>query len=259
MLEELREWFGQYSSSFYTGDASDDPNYALKEEHTYRVAENSRIIASAAGLDEAGVRLAEAIGICHDVGRFRQYRDYSTFRDADSVNHASLSATVLTEEGLLDPLEDPERKTLVRAVSLHNVYRLPEEMDPAALLHARIVRDADKLDIWRVFIEEAAVPEKLRSSAAPLGFPDTGRCSPEIVAALSERKMLRLDAVSTVDDFRLLQLSWVFDLNFAFSLRLFRERGILSSYSPLLPMDLSVTRAVEALDVWVSERLAEAA
>ena len=46
-----------------------DPGYMLKIRHTYLVAANARRIAEALNLSETDVKLAELIGLLHDVGK----------------------------------------------------------------------------------------------------------------------------------------------------------------------------------------------
>src|SRR6185369_17630796 len=101
----------------------------------------------------------------------------------------------------------------------------------------RLIRDADKLDIWRVFIDYYGLPEEERASAVGLGFPDLPQCSPEVLKCLRQREIVQLAAVQTLNDFKLLQLSWVFDLNFPESFRLVRERGCIDALAAVLPTD----------------------
>jgi putative nucleotidyltransferase with HDIG domain len=72
--------------------------------------------------------LAEAIGLFHDVGRFRQYETYKTFDDSISVNHATLGAKVLLENNVLQRLPKQEQDLILRGVTLHNVFSLPEKL-----------------------------------------------------------------------------------------------------------------------------------
>ena len=48
----------------------------VKIEHTYKVAENSKQIAKSLNLNEEEQKLAELIGLLHDIGRFEQIRIY---------------------------------------------------------------------------------------------------------------------------------------------------------------------------------------
>ncbi len=253
-LQRLKAWFAGYCRSFYTGNPADDRNYALKEEHTGRVCENICRIGGEEGMDADGLLLAEAIALFHDVGRFPQYRRYRTFKDADSANHAALGVTVLREEGVLDKLAQNEQDIIIRGVGLHNVFAMPAQLDAKSALFLKLIRDADKLDIWRVFIDYYLLPEAERASAVGLGFPDLPGYSPEVAVCLERGEMVRLATVQSLNDFKLLQLSWVFDLNFSASFRMIRERGLMGQLVATLPAEARDSRAVAALFEFVAHQ-----
>jgi hypothetical protein len=250
-------WFSHYCRSFYSDTDEDQRNIVLKEEHTLRVRDNTLRIADGLGLTRDDRVLTEVIALFHDVGRFPQYRDFRTFRDSESVNHAALSAKVLLEQNVLSGLPKGEQEIVVRAVTLHNVFTLPEGLDERTKLHARLVRDADKLDIWRVFIELFDLPEIERPKAAGLGLPETPEYAPGILEQLRRREMVRLTSLGTLNDFKLLQLAWIYDLNFVPSLRVLRERDIITRLSATLPADDAVRSSVDAVRQYVDERLKE--
>lgn len=251
----FQEWFDGFVRGFQDGNADDRRNYGLKDRHTRLVRANALQIAGELGLDGDDRALAGAIALFHDVGRFPQYRDYRTFRDSESVNHAALGSSVLIEQGVLAALSRAEQDLIVRAVALHNVFTLPDGLEERLLLHTRIVRDADKLDIWRVFIEILALSDEERPSAAGLGLPDSPEVSPQVLASLEQRAMVRLTQLRCLNDFRLLQLAWIYDLNFLPSLRMVRERDIISALSSALPDSDGVRRAVDAVRHFVEARL----
>ncbi|MDH4163136.1 MAG: HD domain-containing protein [Nitrospirota bacterium] len=252
-----RAWFADYCKTFYYDDPEHQRNIRLKEEHTELVRQNAVLVARGLGLGDDDVALAELAGLFHDVGRFPQYRDHKTFRDSDSVNHAALGAKVLVEQKVLEALPKDDRESIIRAVALHNVFTVPPGVDERALLFLRIVRDADKLDIWRVFIEYFIVNPDERPSAAGLGLPDDPTYSPHILEQLRQREMVRLDDLRTLNDFKLLQLAWIFDLNFAPSLRLLRERNIVGRLAGTLPSTAEISDAITSVNNYVRERSGE--
>ncbi len=253
-LQRLKAWFAGYCRSFYSGNTDDDRNYALKEKHTGLVCENIRRIAGEVGVGPDGLLLAEAIALFHDVGRFIQYRRYRTFKDADSANHAALGVAVLREEGVLDKLAKDEQDIIIRGVGLHNVFAMPPRLDRESDFFLRLIRDADKLDIWRVFIDYYHLPEEERASAAGLGFPDLPGYSPEAAACLERREMVRLAHVRSLNDFKLLHLTWVFDLNFPASFRMVAERDLMEQLAATLPAEARESRAVAALFKFVANQ-----
>jgi hypothetical protein len=236
-LGHLKEWFTAYCRGFYTENEADNRNFFLKEIHTQHVCENMNLLTASIKLSENERTTAEAIALFHDVGRFEQYQRYSTFRDDISENHAALGGKILKEASVLAKVAEEERRTIYQAISLHNVFRVPTSINGRELLFSRLIRDADKLDIWRIFAEYYLQPEAERASAAGLGFPDLPECSPEVLDCLERREMVNLSKLQSLNDFKLLQLSWVFDLNFPASFRLALDRGYIDGLSMTLPAD----------------------
>lgn len=255
-LEQLKEWFSAYCQGFYTENEADNRNYSLKEAHTHHVCGNMKLLTGSLRLSPDKEITAETIALFHDLGRFEQYRRYSTFRDDLSENHAALGVRVLKEESVLAEAPEEERRSIFQAISLHNVFRLPSSIDGRDLLFTRLIRDADKLDIWRVFAEYYMQPETERASAAGLGFPDLPECSPEVLESLQRKEMVNLTKLKSLNDFKLLQLSWVFDLNFPASFQLALDRGYIDGLSMTLPEDGKVENAISMIREYAAGKAA---
>lgn len=254
-LALLREWFDGFCASFRSDYDGEQRNIALKVEHTRHVCNNIRRIAREESLGEGREALAEAVALFHDIGRFPQYRRYKTFRDSVSVNHAVLGGDILVQGKVLDRFPPDEREMIIRSVRHHNAFAVPSGLDGESALYLRLVRDADKLDIWRVFLEFYRLPEQERASAVSLGLPDLPGCSPEVLAAVGRGELVRLALVKSLNDFKLLQLSWVYDLNFPASFRMFGERDYLSGLAAALPQDEEVRQAVAKVGKFASRAM----
>jgi len=254
-LNNLKRWFADYCRSFYSLNQEDQRNISLKEDHTRNVCRNIVQIARGISLDDAQVTLAEAIALYHDIGRFPQYQKFKTFKDSVSVNHAALGAKVLIKDKVLEGLPKHEQDIIIRTVALHNVYSIPGGLDENNLLFLKLVRDADKLDIWRVAIEYYGQPEDGRASAVGLGLPDFPGYSPEVLTALKNEQMVQLSTLKTLNDFKLLQLAWIYDLNFASSLRILVSRKYIDGIAATLPRTSEISGALETLRGYVQEGL----
>lgn len=205
-------------------------------------------------LNEGESVLAETIALFHDVGRFPQYHEYRTFKDSISVNHAALGTKVLLENNVLKNIPLRERKIVTDAVTLHNVFTLPKGLDADTLLFAKLIRDADKLDIWRIFTEYYALPEEKRWTAAGLGLPDSPDYSPDILSHLHKKEMFLLSKLKTLNDFKLLQIVWIFDLNFTSSFRMLMEKDYLNKIASTLPATDEIKRAVDVVREFVDRK-----
>jgi hypothetical protein len=254
-LNALKTWFSEYCDSFSSSLDEDQKNFAVKRKHTDDVRANILLIAEDLELDDRRTRLAEAVALFHDVGRFPQYQQYKTFQDSISVNHATLGATVLIENSVLRGLPKEEQDQIVRAVTLHNVLAIPGELDRDLLQLVKMIRDADKLDIWRVFLEFYSLPAKDKPTAVALGLPDVPEYSPEVLTQLHQRKLVLLSSLKTLSDFKLLQLAWIFDLNFTASFRVVAQRSYIDRFALTLPKTNDIADAVDAVREYLNEKL----
>ena len=145
-IEKAKKGFDEYVTNY----DSTVGRIKLKIEHIKRVAENIKNIALEQGLDSEQIKLAEIIGLLHDIGRFEQVRLYDTFSDKISVNHGEYGVKVLFKDGLINKfkLSEKDKEIVKLAILNHNRDKIQEGLDDEQLLYAKMIRDADKLDIY---------------------------------------------------------------------------------------------------------------
>ena len=216
---EVEAAFKQYVSAYNP----EDPKIALKIGHSYRVAALCERIGRSAGA--ADTDLTWLIGMLHDIGRFEQIRRYNTFSDAQSVDHAMLGADLLFHEGLLErfiPDLEPERRGVLEiAIRNHSAYRLPDGLSDDEITYCSILRDADKIDIFRVNCETPlediynVTTEDLKTSGVS---EEVRRCFLNRTAVLRSLKKTAVDYVVG-------HLCLVFELVYPISREIAREQG----------------------------------
>jgi len=197
-------------------------------------------------LSEEDLCLAEACGLLHDIGRFEQYSKYRTFADYKSENHAILGVKIIRDNGVLDCLEPAAANIVVCAVGCHNMASLPEGESERCLFFLKLLRDADKIDIWRVVTEHYRDAGDNRNRTVELDLPDIDGISAPVYKALMDGKLVQMADLRTLQDFKLLQIGWVYDLNFTRAFHIVQERKFLKAIRNTLPRDsLLVTNVYE--------------
>ena len=199
--------------------------------------------------------MAEAIALLHDVGRFPQYAQYKTFNDRISVNHAELGARIITSEGVLKEFPPDEQEIITDAVKFHNAFAIPSLKNPEKEFFLKLIRDADKLDIWRVFIEYFESSETERASAAGIGLPELSGYSEEVFSYLLKEQVVPLSKVKSLNDYKLVQLSWIYALNFRTSYALLVGRGYIERIIAHLPQTESISRLSVFLQEFALSRI----
>ena len=225
-LEELTTTYDRYVDAYRGEDGELPPMMRLKREHTQMVVRNAALIADGEGFDEATREASLVAALLHDTGRYEQLRRYNTFRDADSVDHAVFSHDIVAERGWLDGCE--ARDAVLRAILYHNRRDLPDGMDALTAALAHTVRDADKLDIFRVLEDQVAHTDWRADSRAFWNLKVNAPPNPVVVDCISRGKPVDYQNIKVLADFVLIQVGWMMSgLHFATSRRLCRERGHL--------------------------------
>ena len=244
MLTEVRKWFMDYVSSF-----QEKQRYiALKRAHTLRVCSEISTLGKKLGLNSDELHLAGIIGMLHDVGRFEQYARYHTFIDGRSENHAELGVAIIKRFGILDNCDDVIRDLTIRCVRYHNRASLPSEESEPCLFFSRLLRDADKLDIWKIVTEYYSQEKKSRNRELELDLPDTSGFSDAACEDLMNSRIVNIAHVKNLNDFKLLQIGWVFDINFQPALDVVRKRRYLEKIGEVLPNSDRIDRIFSIID-----------
>lgn len=144
-----------------------DEQIALKAFHTMKVLEAMDRLCHEQEIDPELAYYADLCALYHDLGRFEQVRRFHTFLDAKSADHAALSVEELEKNGFLEDLEPEWRSRVLNAIACHSAFEIPAFDDGKTEVLARLLRDADKIDIFRVFAKDT-ISSALESSVDEL-------------------------------------------------------------------------------------------
>ena len=210
--------FLEYASAY---DDGSDTRIKLKIIHTQRVTEVMEQLTTALALSEQDRKLAYLCAVYHDIGRFEQLKRYHTFLDYKSIDHAQLGCEILREGDFLDGLSDVEKERILTAIGNHNRLAIEDGLDEKTLLFAKLIRDADKCDIFRVFAQEDPV-DTTGFSTEQVGQETISSAVYEsILGHYCIKKQERKTGLDVWVSF----LGFFFDLNFAESLRIALKQG----------------------------------
>lgn len=242
-IVKAKESFKEYISNYDIGL----PKINLKVIHTYHVADNARKIAKELNLDEENQQLAELIGLLHDIGRFEQVRLYNTFSDEKSVNHAEKGLEVLFKDNQIRNFIDDNKfdNIIYKAIGNHNRIKIEDNLSEEELLHCKIIRDADKLDIFRAFLEEKI------EDLTHLGTSDISKeiLSPSFFEDFKKEKLLLYSDCKTDMDFMVAIIAFIYEFNFNESLKIIKDNDYIRK----------IVKRINAQDLYTKEKMDEIA
>ncbi len=229
-LRSLKVLYGSYVDTYRGADGSLPEMMELKLKHTGLVVANAIAIATEEGFDGNTRLVCEAAALLHDTGRYEQLKRFNTFRDVDSVDHAVFSHEIVKERGWLEKCGvcEGEAQAILKAVLVHNRREIPGGMDDLTLTASKVVRDADKLDIFRVLEERVTTCDWRTGSREFWNLTPGLPPSKAVIEAILAKRPVDYGAIASLPDFILIQVGWMIcGLNYASSRRLAARRGHL--------------------------------
>ncbi len=216
-------------------------DFEIKKNHSFRVAENAGWLAGKLKLDEEDAKIAYFAGLLHDIGRFKQLVDFETLNDSESIDHADYAVTVIREQNVLDFMDEESKELVFRSISLHNKFELPKKLSEHELLHVHLLRDADKMDILKVITDYYINKNQPANHTLSMNLPKGTVVNPAVVKEILAGKQVSKKEVKTDLDLKIMQLSWVYDLNFKASFEFILENRFLEKiYNTLSKNDVNI-------------------
>ncbi len=277
--KKVKNVFKKYTDNYDTSDEK----IKLKVDHTYRVAALSERIARSLGLGDDDTNLAWLIGMLHDIGRFEQLKNYGTFSDAESIDHAHYGVELLFEDGLIEKFvsenaakdlkgtkdlketavksESEEKETkeiseldiLRKAIWNHSAYRVEEGLSERVKMFCNIIRDADKIDILKVNYDVTleviydVTTEELKNS----------RVTDEVMKAFMEHHAVLRSLKKTPIDNLVGHAALVFELVYNESFKIVKEQGYIEKMLSYISDNQDTVKKFEIMHNDMNKFLAE--
>lgn len=195
----------------------------LKVEHTKRVMKNSIQLARSLNLSEEDVALAGLIGLLHDIGRFEQAKIYDTFIDSQSINHAMFSSEQLFKNGLIRKfVSDTQYDDIIKkAIENHNKFEIDKDVSGKALFMSKLIRDADKCDIYVQVLESDPV------LVFDGNYDKTDKVSDKVLSDFMQHKCIETKDMNCKADDYVRKVALIYGLYFPDSLKVIDEQNLI--------------------------------
>lgn len=177
----------------------------LKYNHSYRVEKLNEKYAKKLNFSKEDVKLAKIIGLLHDIGRFSQLEIYDSYNDKTTIDHADLGIKILFENNLIKnfPVSKQDYEIIKFAIKNHNKFKIEKTSDKRKLMHAKLIRDTDKIDI--LFLLGYLKEKEIISSKDEI--------SKEILKDFQNHKEINLNNIKNINDNITVKFAFAFDIN----------------------------------------------
>lgn len=214
-LSKAKSEFIKYTNNYDLNDS----HITRKIHHSLRVMEASKKIAENLNLTKEQIDLATLIGLLHDIARFEQRKRYGTYYYKKSIDHGDFAVELLEENNFIRRFIDEDKYDNIIKVAIknHNKYEI-EPLDGEELLQSKIIKDADKIDIFYQLAYQFA---KNKSEI------ENSEISEDYLNQLKQEKCIFRNTEESAIDELVLITSFIYDIHFESSLKLIKEEGYI--------------------------------
>lgn len=194
-----------------------------KYKHSYEVRKLMEELSNKLKLSKEDKNIARNIGLLHDIGRFEQVKKYKACSDIKSkTDHADESCVYLFENNhIRDFIEESKNDEIIKdAIKNHNKYEISKDVTGRNLFFAKMIRDMDKVDIYRVMSEEPSYRFTF----------DKNEIDSEVLNDFKNHKSIKIKENKRKTDPILIQLAFVYDINFKESIEILQRTKYLDMY-----------------------------
>ncbi len=244
-----------YIHSFESEDEIENYNYNLKREHINRVIGYTEVLARSLKCDENTILIAELSALLHDVGRFEQFKIFKSFMDSETKDHADIALKLIEKEGWLDSLPKLAKNIVTKSVYYHNKKTISKDENPAVVFVCKILRDADKIDILDLSTKEFSDENVFKNPAFTYQLKESDEVSRPVMLSMLSGEMPEKSELRTVADFKMLQLSLVYDLNFSESFSIVNKREYIRKIFNTMSLSDSIFECFSKARIFVENKL----
>lgn len=221
MINQFKKYTDSYLNKV-NGDSKQ--KIILKIDHSLAVKKIAEQIAENEFDSIEDKKLAKYCGLYHDIGRFEQLYKYNTYWDKLSIDHGLLGSQIIDEFNF--NISDEDFIILKNSILYHNKYIKPDNFDERTTKFINLTRDVDKIDIYRVVLKY--------HKQDLLDVDDD--ISDKVYNTFLNQQPINYDDIQTKMDLYILQLSWIYDLNFNETINIIKKQKYYNQIYSLLPI-----------------------
>lgn len=207
-MKDLKDKIIEDFTNYYNNFNVEDNNIKRKYYHSLRVMKFSKEIAYSENLNENDIEISIVAGLLHDYARFIQWTKYHTYSDIESIDHGNLGVELLFGQNEILKFYTNVKNfdEIYDAIKYHNKHSVPDTLSQHNKKICYIVRDADKLDIFDIFVNGI------------LDFKeDNAEISEEVKKDFFNNRSINYSIIKNDNDDLILKIAMLFDLKYKYS------------------------------------------
>lgn len=252
LLKECNLVFEEYFQSLIIDSPDNQHQFEEIRAHSLRVVANSLLLAKVLLQTEEEKRIATVNALFHDLGKASLIA-----KNMEAMNiqrdHATVSSKIIQQSDFYQSLSAEVQLIILKSVENHNKAKLPKLDTEQQTLFARLLRDADKLDIfdssYRFFKEKYGIQPNVTTD-----LNNSTEVSDKILKSILAGKTAVIEDMKSMNDYKLMLISMAFDLNFKYTFRIMSEKQYIQKIYETLPKRDQIIDVYRGIKLFVENK-----
>lgn len=255
LLKEYHIEFDKYFKSLIADSPDNQRKVDEIRAHSLRVAANALLLAKFVLQTDEDKQIAGLIALFHDIGKASMISIGTIDTEVSVIqrDHALVSGKIIQQMEFYQTFPADLQLIILKSIESHNKLKLPKLDNEQQTLFARLLRDADKLDIfessYRFFKEKSGI-----QPIVTLDLVNSNEVSDKIIKSIMAGKTASTEDMKTMNDYKLLLMSMAFDLNFKYTFRIMSEKQYIQKIYETLPKRDQIIDVYRSIKLFVENK-----
>lgn len=253
LLKECHLEFEGYFQSLTVDSPDNQHKVDDIRAHSLRVVNNVLMLAKVVLQTDEEKHIAELTALFHDLGKAAMIVQGTESPTIIQRDHSAVSSKLVQEMKFYPKLPADIQLILIKSVESHNKLKFPKLDNEQQTLFARLLRDADKLDIfessYRFFKERFGIQPLMTIDL--INHVDV---SEKIIKSVLAGKTAAVEDMKSINDYKLLLLSMAFDVNFKYTFRIMSEKQYIQKIYETLPKRDQIIDVYRSIKLFVENK-----
>ena len=236
------------SDLLYTGE---EVNRTIIQ--TANVVDNILILAKSIDLNDNEKDMVNIIGLYHNIGKLWTILPENA--DLKNEDHAEASIAYLISNQIFLRLEESMQNIILKVIGNHNKPELSKKDGEAVLFYCKLLRDAVKLENWRMITENL-----VRKGGKPTFVAEHSLSLKPVVTAAVVNTVLEGNipdkkSLVTLNDFLIFQMALVFELYHQKSFQLLNNKQYIRHLYDPLPKNDQIIEIYRMMRIFIENKI----
>ncbi len=234
--KNIESWFEEYAQRILAENVEMQDNIELKKKHILKAVELTVHLAGTmdkyADLDIDAAKIA---AIARHLARLNTFAKADAGEEVLGEKNIDACIAIIEEEKVLEALSEERKTTVLEALKYAESSTFPKSLSGEVISIVKLVDDACKVAALDVAAEYYSRERQGTNKIIEFNLPDKFEISAKLQKRIMDDKVANTKDVHSIKDLKLMQMSWVFGLNFKESCKIVYNKSYIKKIYETLP------------------------